>query len=147
MDSRFKVQAFFEEFPFLMALARPSYVSAVSVARVGVDFLVRDLQEREAVHFLNESGEVLVSVDPEEYAETIGEALLRAEPAIENIRFAVLIEGKEDHQWDRLTITIYKPPKGFTLKGWVEEQKRRASAQIQAMVAKIDAEGETREEE
>lgn len=38
-------------------------------------------------------------------------------------------------------ITLYKSPKGFSLRGWVEEQKRRASTRVAAEIKAINAEG------
>ena len=71
--------------------------------------------------------------------ETVGEAVARfAKP--EDIYYALEILPWEDGR----QIVLYKPPKGFTLMSWLQEEHRRASQEVQAQIATIDAEAEVK---
>ena len=78
-----------------------------------------------------------------EPGETVGESLLRlADP--DKVKFVISIQTGyriENHFSEGgYKITVFKSPKGFNLKGWVDEQLRRANALLQASIAEIDAE-------
>ncbi len=78
-----------------------------------------------------------------EDGETVGEALLRlGQP--DRVAYAVEIrEGyivKDHHSVGGYSVTLYKPPKGFTLSGWLNGQIRREKEKLSAALAEIDAE-------
>ena len=171
--NRFKIQAFFAEFPFLTAGDEPvirdiEEVEEVAVSRIDKDFLDKEpkydgatgslvgIDDSEHVYLFDRDGNFLIEVkqggychhneahtDNEEWSgETVGEALLRTDPA--QVHYAVVVhtgyEIRDHHSVGGYSVTAYKPPKGFTLPEWVEQQKRRASEQITATIAEIDAE-------
>ncbi|MBI4120375.1 MAG: hypothetical protein HY454_02815 [Parcubacteria group bacterium] len=171
--NKFKVQAFFAEFPFLMTgdgpiVRNPEEVEEVAVSRIDKDFLGKEPQydgasgsmvgidDSERIYLFDQDGNLLVEVEQggccyhnEAYTEdeswdgeTVGEALLRTDPA--QVHYAVVVctgyEIRDHYSVGGYSVTVCKPPKGFTLPEWVEEQKRRASEQIAATIAEIDAE-------
>jgi hypothetical protein len=170
--NRFKVHAFFAEFPFLVTgdsvVRDVGRVEEVAVSRISKEFLDKepkykgvtgslvDIGDNEQVFLLDKSGNTLATVkqgydvthneahmdDELSAGETVGEALLRIDPA--QVHYAVVVhtgyEIQDHHSVGGYSVTLHKAPKGFTLKGWVEEQKRRARAQVEAMVVEIDAE-------
>lgn len=169
---KFFMRSFFEQFSFLTVGEKPvvqvERVEKVSVSRVGRDFLNRvpqyngatgslvDIDDSERIYLFDREGNLLVEVqqggychhneahtDNEEWdGETVGEALLRTDPA--QVHYAVVVhtgyEIRDHFSIGGYSVTVCKPPKGFTLPEWVEEQKHRASEMISATVAEIDAE-------
>lgn len=143
-------------------------VEEVAVSRINKDFLGKKpkydgatgslvgIDDSERIYLLDLDGNMLVEVkqggschhneaytDDEEWdGETVGEALLRTDPA--QVHYAVVVHTgykiRDHHSVGGYRVTAYKPPKGFTLPEWVEEQKRRASEQIAATIAEIDTE-------
>lgn len=143
-------------------------VERVSVCRIDRDFLGRkpryegasgnlvDIDDSERIFLLDREGHLLVEVKQGGYCrhneahrddeswegESVGEALLRTDP--NRVYYAVVVhtgyEVVDHHSIGGYAVTVYKPPKGFHLKGWVDEQKRRAGEQIAATLAEIDAE-------
>lgn len=76
--------------------------------------------------------------------ETVGEAIARLGCADEVA--AVLhrhtgYEIEDHYSVGGYSVTLYRAPKGWSIPAWVAEQQRRASAQLSAQVAEIDAEG------
>lgn len=148
---------------------REDDVEEVRVSRISPEFLqtrawyngttgsLVGIDDSERIFLLDKDGNVLVEVEQSrdvvhneahtdneyEEGETIGETLLRLENP-DNVMYAVSVhtgyEVRDHHSVGGNSVTLYKTPKGFTLKGWVEEQKRRASEQIAATIAEIDAE-------
>ncbi|NQT22791.1 MAG: hypothetical protein HQ579_05045 [Candidatus Omnitrophica bacterium] len=182
--NRYKVQAFFKEFPFLapvlelveeggdhgpQTVLSPEYVEEVKVSRIDRGFLEvipkRDgatgslvgIRNHESILLFDEKGEVIKEVmqaidiihneayreDEKEEGETVGEALAEIEDP-NTVAYAVCIHTgyriRDHHSVGGYSITLYKPPKGFTLKEWVEEQERRAKEMLDAQLAEIDAE-------
>lgn len=148
---------------------REDDVEEVKVNRISPEFLhirawyrgatgsLVGIDDSERVFLLDKDGRVLVEVeqsrdvihnepyvdDEYEERETVGEALLRLKSP-DDVMYAVSIHtGYEIRNHQSVggnAVILYKSPKGFTLKDWVEEQERRAKAQVEAMVAEIDAE-------
>lgn len=168
--NRFKINGFFREFPFLATLVEDtSEVEEVRVARIDRDFLGKvpqyrgatgslvGIEDSERIFLLNQNGEVLAEPrqalsithteayrdDEEEEGETVGEALAYLEDP-DTVAYAVCIHTgyriRDHHSVGGYSVVVYKPPKGFTLKGWVEEQERRAKEILDAQLAEIDAE-------
>lgn len=146
-------------------------VEEVHVNRIDKDFLgvvpqydgatgsCVDIDDSERILLLDQDGNVLVEARQQDHihhneahtdneyraGESVGEALLRIDNP-DAVMFAVRIhtgyEIRDHYSVGGYSVTLYKAPKGFSLGGWVEEQLRRASEQILATVAEIDAEGE-----
>lgn len=76
--------------------------------------------------------------------ETIGEALLRLDNP-DKVVFALRVHlgyvVENHHSVGGFSITLFKAPKNFTLKGWVEEQLNREKTLLSATITEIDAEG------
>ncbi len=143
-------------------------VEEVFVSRIDKDFLKRvpqysgatgslvGIDDEESICLLDKNGDFLTSVkqggdcihneghtDDEHWdGETVGEALLQTNP--EEVHYAVLIhtgyEIQDHHSVGGYSMTLYKPPKGFSLPEWVKEQEKRAEELIKAQVAEIDTE-------
>lgn len=128
----------------------PNNVVSVEVSRISPEFLQIRVwyyaeDDSQMLYLLDKEGGVLTSIEQstnysEEYQEmeTIGEALLRLENP-DDVHYALRVDkvGECDY-----SITLYKSPRGFTLKAWVEEQLHRAAVQIEASIAAIDAEAQ-----
>lgn len=142
-------------------------VEVVAVSRIDKDFLGKEpkydgatgslvgIHDSERIYLFDRDGNLLIEVkqggychhneahtDNEEWqGETVGEALLRTDPA--QVHYAVVVhtgyEIRDHHSVGGYSVTVYKPPQGFSLPDWVEEQTRRASEQIAATLAEIDA--------
>lgn len=147
----------------------PNNAEEVKVSRISPEFLHTrawfkgatgssvDIDDSERIFLLGKDGTILLEVeqscdivhnsahedDQLEERETVGEALLRLKNP-DDVVYAVSIhtgyEIRNHHSVGGSSLTLYKAPKGFTLRGWVEEQERRAMAQVEAMVAIVDAE-------
>lgn len=150
-------------------LVDASKIEEAAVSRIDKDFLERtpkydgatgslvDIDDSEQILLCDQHGFVLTKVkqsgcchhneahrDNESWdGETVGEALLRLEDP-NSVVYAVLIhtgyEIRNHHSVGGYRVVVYKSPKGFTLREWVEEQKRRASEKLSAEIAEIDAE-------
>lgn len=172
--SRYKIEAFFREFPFLIAGDQPlvdqGRVEEVAVKRIDRNFLettpyrkriemsLVKIDESQRVLLLDRDG-VLAEVRQSRYdrstigrhreeskiGETVGDALARI-PNADAIAYAVVITTghRIEHNESRggYSVLVYKPPRGFTLAGWVGEQHKRAEELIKAEIAEIDAEAE-----
>ena len=145
------------------------HVEEVKVSRISPEFLqtrawhngatgsLVDINESERIFLLGKEGNVIIEIaqsrevvhneahtDNEfDERETVGETLLRLENP-DDVVYAVSVrtgyEIRDHHSVGGNFITLYKAPRGFTLKGWVEEQERRASEQLAATIVEIDAE-------
>jgi len=143
-------------------------VEEVRVARIGVDFLDRrpryegatgslvDIDDSETIWLFSAEGKPLGEVKQERFVrhneahqddeqspgEAVGEALLRIGPDL--VHYAVVIHRgyqiQDHYSVGGYCVTVYKPPKGFTLAGWVEEKIRRAEEFTAAAIAEIDGE-------
>ena len=64
--------------------------------------------------------------------ESVGDAILHLDEKAKEVFYVVT--GSSE-------LIVYKPPKGFTLMGWVEEKIRQARVKVQDELAAIDSEG------
>jgi hypothetical protein len=117
-----------------------------------------DIRESKRIFLLDSAGKVLTEVrnarhekstlgrhvEESKPGETVGEALLRVNA--DEVVFVIVVHTGHRIESNRsqggYTVTVYKPPRGFTLKEWLDERYRRAEALVKAMVAEIDAEGQ-----
>lgn len=77
--------------------------------------------------------------------ETLGEAIARlgcAEQVCYVLQRHVGYKIRDHHSVGGYSVTLYKVPKGWTISGWVAEQRRRAEVSIVAETAAIDEEGD-----
>lgn len=168
--NRFKINAFFKEFPFLASLVGDvSWVEEVRVSRIDHNFLeyvpkyegatgsLVGIEDSERIYLLSKEGKILAEPrqsldishneahtdDEEEEGETVGEALAYLEDP-NAVTYAVSIHTgyriRDHHSVGGFSVVVYKPPKRFTLKEWVEEQERRAKEILDAEIAEINAE-------
>jgi hypothetical protein len=167
--SKYQVEAIFREFPWLEKI--PVYVehgiylnvNNVGNAEIrhvtpellelypehigpGALNLVKDSFERK-IFLLNKEGKILTEVGPTYRRigtknpfsnETVGEALGRIQ-SHDEVCYVVQIIGEMGASG--YEITLFKPPKGWILKNWVEEKRDRAKKVLQAHLDGIDLEG------
>lgn len=167
---RSKIEAFFREFPFLTDYISLDLVGDVRVSRLDEKFLketpVRDATyltypdnyQSEIILLLDCDGKQVAEVQahgnyflkkrqwwhPKRWfgdivdGESVGDALIRIKDEANKVVYALYLEhhGRE-HLWK---LTLHKPPKTFTLLGWVEELIRREQVVIQGDVLDIDME-------
>ena len=164
MSNRFKIQAFFKEFPFLESICDIEKVEKAGVVRISKDFLMAkprtevvsgslvNINDSEQVFLFDSGGNLLTEVKPsrsyhymgncEEPGETVGEALLRIDST--RVHFAATVrigyEIRDHRSVGGYCVTLYKSPKRFTLLEWVEEQELRANKEVQAMIAETESE-------
>ncbi len=152
------------------SLVDQAAVERMSVSRIDTDFLSCvparegvigsqvDIDDSERIFLFDGDGNQLTEVKQQvdirhnekrwdgEYCdgESVGEALLRLDDP-DTVKFAVKVHTgytTESHlSVGGYSVTLYKAPKGFTLRSWVEEQIARAQVLVKAQVAEIDAEG------
>jgi hypothetical protein len=150
-------------------LVEADSVEKVAVSRINEDFLSRtpkydggtgnlvDIADSERILLCDRHGFLVGEVAQGGYCrhneahqddecwegETVGEALSRLKDSDE-VFFAVLIhtgyEIRNHHSVGGYRVVVYKPPKGFSLKGWVDEKRRQAAQMLQSELAEIDAE-------
>lgn len=172
MSTRYQIQAFQRQFPAIFSaqseiIARE--VTDVEVSRVTSLLLGRrphaetasgNLINRgdvERYFLLAEDWRILGEVVQEredwtprgtdtQGGETIGEAIVRlgvAALVAYVVRTARYYSDQPGDPEDSYSVMLYKPPRGWTIAGWVAEQERRASTALAAQIAEIEAEGET----
>ncbi len=142
----------------------------ISVERIDRNFLERkpqydgatgslvSIDDDKRIYLVSASGHLLAEVAQEWYVrhneayvddesregETVGKAIAWLENP-DSVEFALVVhtgyEIENHHSIGGYRVTVHKPPKGFTLQEWVDEQERRADAMLQASIAEIDAEG------
>ncbi len=128
----------------------PMYDGATG-SRVGID-------DNEKIFLFDKEGNLLTEVeqagycrhneshcDDEEWdGEAVGEALLRVDA--KDVYYVVTVHTgyriRDHHSVGGYSVTLYKPPKGFSLPEWVKERRRRAAQAISAEIAEIDAEAQ-----
>lgn len=144
-------------------------VEEVYVKRIDKDFLeitpkyegasgdLVGIADSERIVLLDEGGNILeeprqASVqrytachkdDEEEEGKSVGEALSYLEDpnaVVYAVRIHTGFRIRNHRSVGGFSVTVYKPPRGFNLKDWVEEQRRRAKQMLAAEVAQIDAE-------
>lgn len=150
-QSAFKIEAFFNEFPFLTngdepLVPDPSRVTRVRVSRISEELMgfspLDTITEgficgsaRESVLALDKNGQVIDKVKPaKDYGwrtggEFVGQTIARLGNP-EEIHFVVFIRrvrtwDQDGDLSDNSSVTIYKPPKNFTLRAWVDEYLQR----------------------
>jgi hypothetical protein len=150
---------------------RAAAVEEALVSRIDRDFLSRvpmlygargcavGIADSLRIHLLDKDGNILTEVRQGEKVldheggthhyevegETVGVALLRLEDPDAVVHAVSVHTGyvvEDHHSVGGFRVVVHKPPQGFTLKGWVDEQTRRADALVAASIAEIDAEGE-----
>lgn len=154
----FKNEAFLKEFPFIEGLIDNS--TDITVSRVDKDLLKKSFQNRSwdgslgndydnyTVLFFSKDGKQLGSPSIGEYSgsnyshsqtvdkdgESIIEAIYRLNIQNELHYIVVCNEGKSDwegseyREWDKLT--IYKPPKNFTINNFIKELQQEAQREV-----------------
>lgn len=158
-----KVVAFFKEFPFLRKLLREEEGWEPCVKRVDYDLLISipcycefkdwlfdfldnggwvgkmPYSVQSAYALLDKNGEILSFVgvrwwNPMTWTrarETVGDAIARLGNRAKRVFFVVHFSPQGDH-----SLTVYKPPRGFTIQDWLEEEIRRKRAAVQEEVQK-----------
>ncbi len=162
--SRSKIAAFFREFPRLEVFVNENDVHSVRVSRVDRDLMAK-VPEDEPVNclfqdhvlgqytILDKNCGRMTSVGirlvenkwwwggflrkkifrSKHFEETVGDAIARLGDRVEMACFVLHCSPT-----DR-ALTLYKSPKGFSIKGWLEEEIRQEQAKIQDEVQAIDA--------
>jgi len=165
--NKFKVRAFFEEFEFLQKIAEAEGAEEVYVKRIDENFLKRvpiysgatgslvDITDSEKIFLLDKDGNVLTEVKPsvdirhneahwddESWdGETVGEAIGDLDNPNEVLCAILIHRGfkiRDHHSIGGYSLTVYKPPKSFTLLGWIKEQERREKQLLSAQLVEID---------
>jgi hypothetical protein len=152
-----KVAAFFEEFKFLKKCVSDETVKNVKVQRVGEDLMNAKPEKRhwagvmdydtewDRILLFGEDGQLLAgvgvrTVQPKWYRpstwsgathfeQTVGEALLK----FPETHFIAWIVGISHD------VTVYKPPKGYTVAAWIGAELKRERADLQDEIKEIDA--------
>lgn len=167
MSSRYQIKAFQAQFPAIFATdgeSAPCYkygafrwLSEARVARVTPELMQhRPHHERypyssreERILLFDRGWTLLGSVAQSESGqighttfsargETIGEALSRLGCASE-VAFVVSISEDEPHEGERaVSVTVHKPPKGWTIPEWVAREEQRAGNALAAQITEID---------
>lgn len=159
--NRSKINAFFKEFPFLKEHIHKEAVTGAKVARIDFGLLettrVFDFRE---IFLLDRNGKRLAEVGMEvNYRfiiwkpstwlrnwinESVGETIERL-PEIANRTYYVLVsqDSLDTGEMGSRSIVLYKPPKDFTLAGWLARRKQRATAELRTAIQTIDAEAIT----
>lgn len=148
-------------------LVRDDRVEVVQVARVTRELLQTrpkykgatgscvDIRDDDAIFLLRADWSLLGEVAQErhvhhnaahsdherEEGETVGEAIARlgvAEEVAFVLRRHTGYRVRDHHSDGGYAATLYKAPRGWTIPGWVEEEQRRADAQIAAQVAAVE---------
>lgn len=146
--NRSKVAAFFQEFPFLGRLLDENGVKSVYVRRVDRDLMAKTSQcwvasvlsvRWDVYLLLDKEGGVLTTArmrwrNPFGVRETVGDAIARLGNQAGRVSFVLSLFPAGNNK----EIVLYKPPKGFTIQGWLEEEIRREQAVIRAESEAID---------
>lgn len=86
----------------------------------------------------NDSGEVHGSRRWSEDGESVGEAIARIGCA-DTVTFVVSIRDDSPHEGPHtVEVAVCKPPKGWTIPEWIERERQRAQAEIDARMNDID---------
>ncbi len=153
-----KVIAFFQEFPFLRKFLEVNRVGSVKVQRIDRGLMIKTPQTRwyssyvssqSAYMLLDKDGTELATVgfvrrrwwDPrrECLEETIGDAIARLGNRADEIFFILYSNPMfQSGGFKTYEVTLYKLPKGFTIRGWLEEEIIRERVAIRAESEAID---------
>jgi len=164
MSTKFEIAAFFEKFPFLLH-EETKNVEHVEVKRIDIELLehvpqfegatgsVVDIRDSENILILNEAGELMTEVaqggrcvhneaytdDEELDGETVGEALLRIDPAA----VAYIVRHHTGYKIEDHTsiggnkLTVYLP--GVALGSWLADKLQAARDKFSKELASLPA--------
>jgi hypothetical protein len=160
-----KLEAMFKEFPFLRRFVKKDKKWEIKVERVDGNIMEErkkgnwedDDSYPQRIFLIDSFYEILAEVGIKETTvfrlfnwsgripmETTEEALRRigadaiAPSDFRNeVRFVVRVEYFPSNQGEG-TIIVFKPPKGYTIAGWIAEERRRAEAELVKELAAID---------
>lgn len=164
-----KIEAFFEEFDFLLPVVGWEYWGAIKSARVErvdeklldlvggritLDYELGSFETQRVIFILAKDGRQITRIGSPDKGGVLRKMVdaLSSRPHNEQETVASALgrletNGKleEAHfvvyfEPNAGNLVLYKPPKGFTIATWLEELKLRAKAKIQEDVAAIDSE-------
>lgn len=144
-----KIDAFFEEFPWLKNFVDTTYYKSFYVSRVEPALLEYQPIKRnvsswpfcqewvyELLVLLDKEGDV-ITILFDLKNKTVGEHIeILPRVSREKISYVVSRFGYTN------AVIIYKPPKGFSIPEWIEALKEEEKAKMRAEIAEIDKEGE-----
>jgi hypothetical protein len=148
-------------------LVREDQVEHITVSRISRELMearpsfdgssgnLTEIDNDKAYFLLDEHFNVLAEVEQDYHlwtprvtehrdGETVGEAIARhpnPDAVIYILRRHTGFEIEERYSVGGYEATLYKPPQGWTLKAWVDEQTSLASKKLAAQIAELDAEG------
>jgi len=162
MSTKFEIAAFFERFPFLLASTTRG-VEHVEVKRVDIGLLectpkfegatgaMVDIQDSDEILLLNAAGELLAEVaqggrcvhneaytdDEELDGETVGEALLRIDPAAVAyiVRHHTGFEIQDHESVGGNELTVYLP--GVDMEKWLAGKLQTAREKLSGEVESL----------
>lgn len=143
-----KVQAFFDEFPFLKEVHTPGAFDTARVERVDETLLNKAWDSGygfiSRVSFFTKEGKFLARFSSDVRLRDLIFRSKRLPPptfggllnilAAHEPFYIVQVEGN--------SLTLFKPPKNFTLKTWLEELYQRGQREVKTAIAHIDQQGE-----
>lgn len=150
-----QTEAIYREFPFLEKYFPKAAVMKARVSRITEQFLDKRSAEINPFYdgecssktfsngkilLFDNNGKRLAQVGvrkiwrlfPKEFIESVGQALLRLGRDAP-VHYATWLRDGE--------LVVYKPPKAFTMRGWYEEQIRRAQQSVRDNMNAIDGQG------
>jgi hypothetical protein len=157
--TKFEFDAFLVEFPFLKTILKSralrlayakstgdyifppgvlfSNIESMRVSRISPELLRNTVQFGEdmweVIYCVGEGGKILAHFAGLEYSQvSIGE-LISANVRQETLYIVCMAD--QQSSW---VITVYKPPKNFTVKQWIEKQIAGSRKSIQRKLAAID---------
>lgn len=157
--TRSKIQAMFREFPFLRNFFNPENIYEIKISRVDEETLDLHPEDYDRVNplwvkLLDEEGREVTTLGSTKpipicrkwynpstwkgrvsYWETVSDALLRLGEEAERVTYVL---KASDSTSIRSSICLYKSPKGFSIRKWLDEIRRRDAAEAKAIRAKID---------
>lgn len=80
--------------------------------------------------------------NPRHQGESVADALHRLGEVTERIVYILSLEKETKVNSDYFRLVLYKPPKNFTLKEWIDSAVSRQQETLQKEIAEIDAEAE-----
>lgn len=146
MPSREKVKAFFQEFPFLSKIVRQERVMSVKVSRINLDVFGSNGD----FYLFAENGSLILKLKSFGF-KTLGDVMMQLENPgcvyyavrleyynkLETLAVPIaLVQMFLNFLRPTYSLTVFKPPKSFTLSGWKEEQLRRLKEEADAEVEK-----------
>jgi hypothetical protein len=141
-----QVRVLFEEFPFLNKYFNPRKIEKARVQRVDAETMeistVASGTRIYKVLLLDKIGDLVVELDVKKiygprwqfwrkrteklWGESVSDALLRSgNPSL--VQYVIVETPNKE-------LVLYKPPRSFTLQGWIDEQRRK----LKEALAEID---------